>query len=396
MQYRWIISSLLPTLFVLSSSLSGVAQENPFRKPPEIGASDSNPFSDFPERPGGLRRPSEKPSSDDDQPVGQAEEIAKLKRMLKEATDQFEYQKAQVRQFKNKNAAFARTIEQLKLKVNHQESQIAAMTSAVKAKNELHQSMFEELLDSDEVERQLLALRHLVECLDSASMESRQCSLELHQPKILRRLCFLADSDVAGVKSLAARCLYVVSPGTAVEHGIQFAPRWKALEEFKFAHRKEAHFFVLLNEQMHAEYEEVALEEVIEDIQLKYNVPVRLETGIDPNLKMTFKFRDENFAIGMGSSLKKYGLSLGVADANLIVVKSSDPRASVPLSYNVKSLIDKGVKLDQIREIVGQVLDNMRFSVTPVGDHQFSLKANLADHYRVQRKLGTLATPIKW
>jgi len=309
MRFRLFVSSLLPLLLLLICSVH-VHGQDPF--------SDENPFGDTPkpqesQPPKAAKAPAESAKlkafraqlksieetfaqmSFREEALRGALESMELsmekERLRKEDGTIDDHVKAMFERSKEIEKKLQRSTdinERLKSRVDQLEASEEELRrtseKAVADHGEMHKSLFESLLFSDEPGHQELAFKHLVKCIESA--HAKQISVSLHTPKVHGRIAKLTGSDSAQVRDIASKCLFRLKPDDAMELGIQFGPTWKPLEYSKTGnntlrinHALEMPFDLI--------YDEATLEEIVEDLQMGLAIQIRLAPDVPEDQLVT-------------------------------------------------------------------------------------------------------------
>ena len=285
----------------------------------------------------------------------------------------------------------------LKSAINQsQASEAKAKEAAEKAahhRNEMHQALFETLIESNDSAQQELALVHLFKCVDKYPQDE-EFPINIYKPNLLRRISLLADSESEKVRGLAAKCLFEFTTETAVEMGIQFAPTWHPLEYFRSS-VDTLRIHQSLKHRCAMHYAEVPLVEVIEDLQRHYNMPFRLGPNVDPKTPITYENRNQSLASSL-TALLGDRMGYAIVDETIVIMKSSNPGLQVSRTYNVQRLLSDKVDLKKIFAIIQQELGSDAVKLTEVNDHVFVSQTSEPNQHRIQQQLGTLAPQANW
>lgn len=271
---------------------------------------------------------------------------------------------------------------------------VSLQEKAVNRRNEMHQVLFESLLNSQDAARQEVALVHLFACADKYS-QGNEVPINIFEPQLLRRIGTLTDSDSERVGQLASKCLFSFSPEMAVERGIQFGPEWRPLEYYR-ASANTRRILAGMNEACRFEFEETPLEEVLEELRLDFNLPVKLHEGVKPRVSVTFACDSMSLATALENLLAQHNLDYVIADEQLMIIKANHPELAVNRTYNIRGLLADESDLANTIEILQQAVGNAPVQLTPAGDHVLVANTTEANHRRIQRQLGMLARQAKW
>ncbi|MFK7765739.1 MAG: hypothetical protein AB8B55_00760 [Mariniblastus sp.] len=295
----------------------------------------------------------------------------------------------QLREVELRNAALIKRVNTLEESAAKDK---AAAKKALTNRNEMHQVLFASLLNSDDAAQQELALVHLFSCIDKYGREN---PVTIYTPDLLRRISELTDSKSATVKGLASRCLFTTKPDTAIELGIQFGPDWKPLEYAKASvntHR----IFSAMDEEAWFDFEETPIREITEEIQQKYNLPIRFESAVDTDLAITFKTSGVPLGLSLAGLLEKYKLGFAIIDDQIVVMKDSNPKLMVTRTYNVRGLAGKKLDLEKVVTMVKQSLGQSNVGLTSLSEHIFIATASESDQIRIGKRLAKITPSPKW
>lgn len=265
---------------------------------------------------------------------------------------------------------------------------------AVANRNDMHQTLFEELLNSDLEDRQQLALNHLLACLDKYG-QGEKLPVNAYTPEVLRRLSRLVESDDSNVRLQASRCLFSFKPDSAIEMGIQFGPRWRPLEAAK-ADIETKKIWERLAEKIYIELEDSPLVDLIEDMQQNYRISFRLSPDIDSAMSITYKSNDRTLETSLFDLLDKYDMSFAVIDGEIQVMKKTNAKLRTVRTYRVSGLISEKTDIQTVMKVAQQAVGKSPVEITVMGTDVIVAKGLEADQRRISEGFGTLAPPAKW
>ncbi len=265
---------------------------------------------------------------------------------------------------------------------------------AVDKRNEMHQKLFEELLNSELADRQGLALNHLLACLDKYG-EDQELPVDVYTPEVLRRLSRLTESDNSTVKLQASRCLFAVKRDSAIENGIQFGQYWRPLEIVK-ADAETQMIWAALQEKCFFEFQDSLLVDLIEEVQHKHNIRFRFDPEVNESTLVTYVSHNRTLETTLLGVLDELKLSYAVIDGEIQVMKKTNAKVRVSRTYNVRALISEKTDIKSLIKVAEQAVGKAAVELTTVGTDVIVAKAGEADQLRISEKLGSLAAPAKW
>ena len=265
---------------------------------------------------------------------------------------------------------------------------------AVGKRNEMHQTLFEELLYSELADRQELALNHLLACFDKYG-EGQELPVDVRKPEILRRLSRLTESDNSKVKLQASRCLFASKRDSAIEMGIQFGQYWRPVEIVK-ADAETQMIWAALQEKCFFDFEDSPLVDLVEEVQQKYRVHFRLDTEVNESTLVTYVSHNRTLEATLLGVLDELELSYAVIDGEIQVMKKTNPKVRVSRTYNVRGLISDKTDIKTLVKVAEQAAGKAPVELMAVGTDVIVAKAGEADQLRISEKLGSLASPAKW
>jgi len=315
-----------------------------------------------------------------------------LKARIAELTEKLRSSELQIGQLTNRNNAMKTQIKQL------QNSEAKAKETAAAAKNnrnQMHQKLFETLLNSDDVQQQELALTHLFECGNKHPITEGE-PINLYSPALLRRIRQLTDSDSASVKQLAARGLTLFDPSMAIELGIQFAPKWRPLEFVK-ASDETARLLNFLEAYGDFEYVDALLQDVVEEIRDHYGIPIRISKNLDAlDTSITHSVTNVTLGSFLREMLEEHRLGYVITGGGIVIMKNTNPKLAVTKSYNVRRLFEDNLGVAKVVELLERSFEQDSIELTVLTDHVISAKASESNHQLIEAKLGSLAPTASW
>jgi hypothetical protein len=388
--------TLLFCCLALLVSTSSFAQDNdPFK--PRSGKSNQNPFGKSDDNPFGGKRPAAKA-------VGSAEQQKDQKILALESA---------MKDMRQQNTMIRRENEILKQKCNSLINEKSELDQSVSKNNEMHQRIFETLLNSDDSTQQQLAVKHLIACIDqedaqqafldefrrkygdgfTAPAQHEQLSLDTNKPEILRRLTQIVDTD-SDFQFLTARALSAVSRDSAINLGFQFGPNWEPTSRHDSP--QEAKIYQVFRKPVSLHYEETLLDEIVEEFQERFGVHVVLSDDVNGQTKIIFRASMLEFDGVLARMLDKYDLAYRVLDDQIVVMKKSDDRLGKSETYNVRGLLTTKLDIGGLVKLIVQNSEADSVSVNAVDQNRIVVKGTEADQRRVGQFLGSLAKPGKW
>ena len=364
----------LPICILFCFSLASFAQDdNPFGG---AGQNDANPFGKKIDRQK-LREQLQEYQQGQDREKDREKELSRLQMRLAEVVQRNGLLKSRVEVLSNAN----------------EEARVVAEV-VKKNRNQMHQNLFETLLKSDDKSQQELALVHFFECVDHDSTAGSR-SIDIYKPVLLRRVKQLVESDSDRVKQLASRCLFTTNPTIAIESGIQFAPTWRSLE-FANAPDAKRRLFEVLRQDASFQYDDVPMQDVVDELQSDFRINVRLAAGVDAETLVSFdddqRVRIADFLSSMLGSKK---LDYVVSNGAIVVMNKGAAELAVTRNYNVRRLFNESVDIERVTELIEESVDGeLRLGV--LNEHVFWVKTNETNHLKVEQKLGALAPNPKW
>ena len=357
MRSSLFISSLLPLLLVS------------FITAPGLGQNDSNPFGNAPTG----------ESADD--PFAVPIEAVKRETALK-----------------TEIAALIATNDALKARVIELEATKGDLETKLEeapAKaDEMHQSLFDSLLFSEDTAHQEFALKHLIACIEKYEATKRPVSL--HSVDVHRRLKLLSSSKEKTVREMAAGCLYIFHPSDAARLGIQFGSRWQSLEQVS-SDVNTNRIFNALAMPCDLVYDAVPLEEVVEELKMHYGVSVRLAEGIDRKQEVSYDSVGRTLLSSLAGLLESKKLGFAVSDEEIVIMKTTDPKLKAVATYNVSGLdLLAKIKTEQILKMLQEEFTDEGVEFAKVGEHLITAKTDLKRQRQIQERIATLVPATKW
>ncbi len=262
-----------------------------------------------------------------------------------------------------------------------------AQNISTEIKNQMHIDLVNTLLHSKEASDQLIGLRHLETCL---RVESRRGRMNIPVNSVtLDRMKRLTDSENEDVKQNSIRVFINVHPSQAREVGFQ-APggTWKPIG-FGMS-QQESKIRAVLTEICEFQYDDVELNDFIEDLQDQYNLNVGLSSDVDSKMRVSFSSRGQSLGNALTLFTNQHELSFVVDNESLMILPVSSPNAMKSLTYNVRGLLTE--KLD-IEEVVEIATDNLGkpLKVNVLDEHRMIVRCTEPQHHRLSLLLGALS-----
>ncbi len=300
---------------------------------------------------------------------------------------------SEIKKLRQQHAEIHRENELLKQKCDSLINEKSELEQSVSKKNEMHQRIFEQLLNSQESAQQQIALQHLMACLDQERVSGDMLSLEVFKPEIFRRLSRLVESDDAKIRIQAARVFTVISRSSAIEMGFQFGPTWEPTSRFD---TEESMIYRALKQPIDLDYDEQVLEEIVDEFQSWFDIPVTLSKEVSGRTLVTFKASGLELDGVLARMLDKYDLAYRVMDDQIVIMKNTDNRLSKSETYNVRGLLSEKLDIDGLIKLITIDVGANTVSVNAVDQHRLVIKGTENDHRQVSQFLGSLAKPAKW
>ena len=324
------------------------------------------------------------------------------RRLAANAVGQVEQQKdeqilaleSEVKKLRQEHAEILRENELLKQKCNSLIDEKSELEQSVSKKNEMHQRIFEQLLNSQESAQQQIALQHLMACFDQERVSENVLSLEVGKPEIFRRLSRLVESDDARIQLQAARVFTVLSRSSAIELGFQFGPTWEPTS--RFDSEEESRIYRALKRHIELDYDEQVLEEIVDEVQSWFGIPVTLSKEVNGRTLVTFKATNLELGAALTRMLDKCELAYRVMDDQIVIMNKTDNRLNKSETYNVRGLLSEKLDIDGLINLITVDVGADNVSVHAVDQHKLVVRGTENDHRRVSRFLGSLAKPAKW
>lgn len=301
---------------------------------------------------------------------------------------------SEIKNLRQQHAEIHRENKLLKQKCDSLIKEKSELEQSVSKKNEMHQRIFEKLLSSEDSAQQQIALQHLMACLDQERVSSNMLSLEVGKPEIFRRLSRLVESDDAKIQIQAARVFSAISRPSVIEMGFQFGPTWEPTSRSDTA--EEARIYRALKQLVNLDHDEVSLEEIVDEVQYEYGIPVTLSNEVSGRTLVTFKASVRELDGVLARMLDKYDLAYRVMDDQIVIMKNTDNRLSKSETYNVRGLLSEKLDIDGLIKLITIDVGANSVSVNAVDQHRLVIKGTENDHRRVSQFLGSLAKPAKW
>ena len=301
---------------------------------------------------------------------------------------------SELKKLRQQHAEVLRENEILKQKCNSLINEKSELEQSVSKKNEMHQRIFEQLLNSQDSAQQQIALQHLMACFDQERVSDNMLSLEVGKPEIFRRLSRLVESDDAKIQIQAARVFTVISRSSTIELGFQFGPTWEPTGRFNT--EAESRIYSALKRPVDLDYDEQVLEEIVDEIQSWFDVPVTLSKEVNGRTLVTFKGSGLELDAAFSRMLDKCDLAYRVMDDQIVIMKKTDNRLNKSETYNVRGLLSEKLDIDGLINLITIDVGADNVSVNAVDQHKLVVRGTENDHRRVSRFLGSLAKPAKW
>jgi uncharacterized protein YjhX (UPF0386 family) len=243
----------LPLVLLLSFSGSLLAQDDPF------GDKSADPFESASSR---------NASSTVEQQADAKKQIQKLESQLKLT--------------QHKSAEIERQNKALKQGLNSSEERISLLESRLANQLEMHQAIIEQLLNSEKVNDQKIALQHLSSCLSRDGFGKDKMSLDFFKSSIHDRLVSLVDSDDDSVHRLSLRSLFLIAPQTTLEMGYQFGPVWKPTSQGDTP--REAKIYTAFKTHSNMEFDDSPLDMILQMLEDQYDFDIEIDKDLDPQM----------------------------------------------------------------------------------------------------------------
>jgi hypothetical protein len=278
--------------------------------------------------------------------------------------------------FQQRMATVNRENSQLKEKINYCEARDKFIS-------ESYGQLLENMLDSEDAKIQLLVL----EKLQNSNKEKFRPALT---EASCERMVQLTESQTPEVKNLAIQWLIENNPAQATALGYQRSGTWYAVNvspEYLEIRRA-------LNERSDFEFEEIELQEIIDELQSQYRVHIKPVRGVDLTTLVTY----ESSGLKLGNTLKgmlsKYELEIQVFDEKIAIVPEGHPESKTSLIYHVKGLVVGNLEIEKIKGLIEEVISEQELEgkVSVIDNHRLTVTAAESVQAKVSEFLGQLTT----
>ncbi len=239
-----------------------------------------------------------------------------------------------------------------------------------------HASFIGGLLNDNETSNQIRALRHLLDVGQKNGLHSAQYEPLL--PNGLDRVADLVESEDAGVRKLSKRVLQKYAPQRAIAIGYQTGGVWRPIP----TDLKETKIRDSLESLCDFEYDDVRLEQVVDDIRNMHRLDIVIPPHIDDQQRIAFNGHRVTIQSALSELLKPLGLTYVVRNQRLHVVKNDDRNRMSTLVYNIRGLLDDNRTKESLLKIATNCLGK-ESTLTSTGKYDLIVVAPELEHYNL-------------